>query len=156
MRVVRTLALVGIATLSACADVGRPALVLDGASAPPPPRAALSTSSPAAPGRTAGTYVVRTGDTLSEIAAAQRVDMVQLARLNNIAPPFNNIRVGQTLLLPGALMAGLAPTGQLPLVPQTIQGQIEILSRSANAATPRNAPTAEPEPLVREIGRAHV
>ena len=47
-----------------------------------------------------GSYTVRSGDTLSKIAASAGVDMGELARLNRIADP-NSIRVGQVLALPG-------------------------------------------------------
>lgn len=135
MRATRTIsfcsALVGLALVGACSTAGTPALGLDRTATPPPPRAVLATTS-VTPTSRSGTYIVRSGGTLSEIAAANRVDMAQLARLNNLTPPYN-IRAGQTLVMPGALTAGLTPTGQLPYAPQTIQGQIEILSRSATA-----------------------
>jgi murein DD-endopeptidase MepM/ murein hydrolase activator NlpD len=79
--------------------------------------------------------------------------MGQLARLNGLSPPYM-IRSGQTLVLPGALTASIAPTGQLPLAPvntATIQGQIEILHRApqgyfanqAVAQAPRTAPAMQ-------------
>ncbi len=151
MRATRTIsfcsALVGLALVGACSTAGTPALVLDRTAAPPPPRAVLATTS-VTPTSRSGRYIVRSGDTLSEIAADNRVDMAQLARLNNLAPPYN-IRAGQSLVMPGALTAGLAPTGQLPYAPQTIQGQIEILSRSATAAF-----AAAPAAVTPAIGRA--
>jgi murein DD-endopeptidase MepM/ murein hydrolase activator NlpD len=110
----------------------------------PPPRAALAAAPvpallPAADAR-AGTYVVRGGDTLSEISARLRIDMGQLARLNGLSPPYT-IRVGQTLVVPGALTASVAPSNQLPLLPTTIQGQIEVLSRAPQGYF-ANQPTA--------------
>lgn len=46
----------------------------------------------------ASTYIVRSGDTLYSIAKAAGVDYKQLARRNQIAPPYN-IYVGQRLYL---------------------------------------------------------
>lgn len=115
--------------LAACESAMAPA---NSFAVPPPPRAAFA--APVAPGTATLTanYVVRSGDTLSEIAQRFNVETIQLARMNGIAPPYN-IRAGQTLILPGALTvaANLPPPN-----PQTIQGQIEILSRSAVQGLP--------------------
>lgn len=48
------------------------------------------------------THVVKTGETLGAIAAAQRVSMAALAHANHLANA-NRIRVGQVLLVPGAV-----------------------------------------------------
>lgn len=114
----------------------------------PLPRAQFT--DPVVPGTQtlAAQYVVRTGDTLSEIAQRFGANTAQLARMNGIAAPYN-IRVGQTLILPGALtVAANAPAPN----PQTIQGQIEILSRSNLQSLPyapvpeRATPTAGSAP----------
>ena len=99
---------------------------------PPPPRATFATAAPVTGSAQGVTYVVRNGDTLSEIGKRLGVEMVQLARMNGIPPPYN-IRAGQNLILPGALtIAANLPAPN----PQTIQGQIEILSRSAGQTLP--------------------
>jgi murein DD-endopeptidase MepM/ murein hydrolase activator NlpD len=116
------------------------AFVLERGVQPQPPRATLATAQTLTDVPRSGTYTVRSGDTLSEIAERYRIDMGQLARLNGISAPFN-IRAGQSLVLPGALTASLAPTNQLPLLPTTIQGQIEVLSRSPQGFAP-SAPVA--------------
>lgn len=117
--------------------------------APPPPRAEFT--APVAPGTQtlAANYVVRSGDTLSEIAQRFGADTIQLARMNGISPPYN-IRAGQTLILPGALTvaANLPPPN-----PQTIQGQIEILSRSGLPALPY-APVPERQVAAAAAGNA--
>ena len=46
-----------------------------------------------------GQYTVKSGDTLSQIAAANNTTVAELAKLNNIANP-NMIMAGQTLTLP--------------------------------------------------------
>ena len=131
MRARGCLALAGLLTLTACAMDAPTAFVIDRSVQPPPPRATLAGTPSQQPiARAGGTYVVRSGDTLSEIAERAQIDMGQLARLNGIPAPYN-IRAGQTLLLPGSLTASLAPTGQLPLLPTTIQGQIEVLQSFA-------------------------
>ncbi|HUH59661.1 MAG TPA: peptidoglycan DD-metalloendopeptidase family protein [Candidimonas sp.] len=64
---------------------------------------------PVAPS-TGGTYIVRPGDTLYKIAQANNVDVVTLARLNNIGDP-GQLRVGQVLRLDGS---GAAPIPAAP------------------------------------------
>ena len=127
------------------------AFVIDRNAQPAPPRATLAGAPSQEPISRGGTYVVRFGDTLSEIAERARIDMGQLARLNGIPAPYN-IRAGQTLVLPGALTASLAPTGQLPLLPTTIQGQIEVLSRSPQGFAPS---TAAPTQVAQTTTRAN-
>lgn len=63
-------------------------LVIDDTPATPPPTA------------TAGTYRVRPGDTLSEIAQRHRVSLAKLAATNAIPDP-NLVVVGTTLRIPG-------------------------------------------------------
>ena len=48
-----------------------------------------------------GQYTVKSGDTLSQIAAANNTTVAELAKLNNIANP-NMIMAGQTLTMPKA------------------------------------------------------
>ncbi|WET83263.1 LysM peptidoglycan-binding domain-containing protein [Amycolatopsis sp. QT-25] len=72
-------------------------LTLDG-SAPTPPTPAPPPPPPAAGG---GTYTVRSGDTLSGIAAKFGTSVAALVALNAISNP-NLIHPGQTLRLPGS------------------------------------------------------
>ncbi len=48
-----------------------------------------------------GTYTVRSGDSLSNIASRHNMSVAELSRMNNISNP-NHIRVGQTLKTRGA------------------------------------------------------
>lgn len=59
---------------------------------------------PAKPTTPAATYTVRTGDTLSRIAAAHGTTVAELVRLNGIKNP-NLIHTGQILKLSGAAEA---------------------------------------------------
>lgn len=68
-------------------------LVLDGTPAPGP--------GPTPPPAASGTYTVRPGETLSEIAARHGTTWQELQRINNI-PDANKIHPGQVLTLPGA------------------------------------------------------
>ncbi|MCD0504850.1 M23 family metallopeptidase, partial [Bordetella petrii] len=70
-----------------------------------------------------GTYVVKPGDTLYQIARANNVDVNSLKRWNNINDP-NQISVGQVLQLSGSATAAATP-----------------------AATPSPAPVAESKPI---------
>lgn len=62
---------------------------------------APATRTPAAPAVEGATYVVQAGDSLSRIAQRHGVSASRLAEANNISDP-NLIRVGQTLVIPGA------------------------------------------------------
>ena len=58
-------------------------------------------------GGSAGTYVVRPGDTLSAIAAKLGVSVTALARANGITDP-NRVYAGQSLSVPGTVTAAAA------------------------------------------------
>lgn len=49
--------------------------------------------------KSSGTYVVKSGDTLSSIADSLNLDWEELAKLNNVEPPYA-LKVGQELKLP--------------------------------------------------------
>lgn len=55
-----------------------------------------------------GTYTVRPGDSLSNIASRHNMSVAELSRMNNISNP-NHIRVGQTLKLKNAAKVKDAP-----------------------------------------------
>lgn len=56
-------------------------------------------------------YTVKSGDSLSKIGRAYGLDYTSIAKLNNIAPPYNTIYVGQRLRLQGAqTLKNTAPT----------------------------------------------
>ena len=63
--------------------------------APPTPRAEFSAPVPPGTQTLAANYVVRSGDTLSEIAQRFGADTIQLARMNGIAPPYNIRQIGR-------------------------------------------------------------
>ncbi len=67
-----------------------------------------------------GTYIVRPGDTLYKISQANNVDVVTLARLNNINDP-SQLRVGQVLRLDSAGSAPAVPgvAKPTPITPVT-------------------------------------
>lgn len=74
---------------------------------------------PAASAPASGTYVVRPGDTLYQIAQRHGIDVATLVRLNNISDP-SQLRVGQTLRLSGSAPAGSpAPTSVATPTPVT-------------------------------------
>jgi LysM repeat protein len=66
----------------------------------PAPAAATAGATATAPAPESGPYTVRTGDTLSTIAARLGVSATELARANGVTDP-NHIEVGQILQMPG-------------------------------------------------------
>jgi hypothetical protein len=105
-----------IATASAAASLA-PALgattMPTATSAPPPPTEPVPSATPAAPPTSAPTavpatatpsasfriYVVRSGDTLGEIASRYDTTVSAIARLNNISDP-GRLKIGQVLRIP--------------------------------------------------------
>ena len=66
-----------------------------------------------------GTYVVKPGDTLYQIAQRHGMDVATLVRLNNITDP-GQLRVGQTLRLSGSASAApSAPSSTATPIPVT-------------------------------------
>ncbi len=62
-----------------------------------------------------GGYLVKSGDTLSAIAARMGVEMTALARANALAPPYL-IRVGQRLAVPRRVTVQTVRTESRPVV----------------------------------------
>ncbi|MBV7485923.1 peptidoglycan DD-metalloendopeptidase family protein [Bordetella sp. BOR01] len=98
---------------------------------------------PAATAQPGGTYVVKPGDTLYQIARANNVDIDNLKRLNNISDP-NQLAVGQVLKLSGtATSTATAPTTPAP-APATETKPIPLGEPETPAATP---PAETPAPV---------
>jgi nucleoid-associated protein YgaU len=76
-----------------------PARTLVPSDVDPTPSGRTSTQAGPAPTAKSGTYKVKSGDTLSEIAAANGTTWQVLAQLNGITDP-SKLRVGQVLKLP--------------------------------------------------------
>lgn len=72
-------------------------------------------------------YVVRRGDTLSDIAERIDVPMTQLAAANKIASPYR-LHAGQKLRFPGSDAADLEPSGSAPAAPRIAKGTPPPLS----------------------------
>lgn len=85
----RMAALLVVAMLAGCAGSGTRAPVVDLSAAPQAPAATPSND---------GTYIVKPGDSLYQIARATGTDMAALARWNNLPDP-SQLRVGQVLRL---------------------------------------------------------
>ena len=77
----------------------------------PPKTAAVGNGTAPAPAADAGLYTVKSGDTLSKIAAAHKTTIKELQTLNNL--PTTQIKVGQKLKVPHAV-ASPAPGGTPP------------------------------------------
>ncbi len=94
----------------------------------PQPEAATAEAAPATDVVAVGTYTVKPGESLSEIARDNGVDKSDLAALNNISDP-NRIQAGQVLDLPG--QAAATESAAEPVADP--------------APTPAPAPAPEPE-----------
>src|SRR5690606_18655427 len=92
--------LIGLALLAGCSTTKTRAPVVDLSNQP----------AAAQPG---GTYVVKPGDTLYQIARANNVDIESVKRWNNISDP-NQISVGQVLRLSGSAAAKPAAPAPTP------------------------------------------
>lgn len=134
--------------LAACTTPNR-APVVD-MSAPAPPSAAVPGTSPAT---SAGSYVVRPGDTLYSISRAHNVGWQDLANWNGITDP-SQLRVGQTLRIEGGsggpVAAAETPTGVVQVQPIGGTGVQQRPIEGAPAtpgtapASPGTAPAAPP------------
>jgi LysM repeat protein len=66
----------------------------------------------------AGTYLVKAGDTLSSIAAAQGVPLPALLAANPTVVP-QNLQIGQTLVLPSVTPTTISATATRPAASTT-------------------------------------
>jgi peptidoglycan endopeptidase LytF len=118
----RTPLLVGVVVLVHCVAVGSVVLIQGCGTLPQdpltdptmPPQVSSANLMPHLPQEPvyapvdSSTYVIRKGDSLSKIAKAHGLSTLELSSLNNIKNP-NKIRIGQTLILPGAGVSEPAP-----------------------------------------------
>ena len=97
-------------------------------------RSAASSRTAAGTSAKAGNrYVVQPGETLSEVAQRYRTPLATLAKLNNIAPPYN-VYAGQALALPSApAQPPSAPVDAKPAAPV-------VVTRELPAPSPRPEP----------------
>lgn len=95
------------------------------------------------------TYIIKSGDTLSKIAAANGTTVAALAAANGISNP-NAIKAGASLTLPGSASVPMAPTPAAPANTASIQQQLDAakaqalkiqaqIGGSSSAATPATA-----------------
>jgi len=101
-RAIGAASLVVLAVLAGCASRKTQAPVTD--------MSGGGASAPAA----SGTYVVKPGDTLYQIAQRNNMSVSTLARLNSISDP-SQLRVGQTLRLSGDVPAAPPPSAATPI-----------------------------------------
>ena len=90
------------------------------------------------------TYVVKSGDALSKIAAAHGVKSKDLMAANNITDA-NKIRVGQKLVIPGAKAADKAAPAKKE---EKAADKKEVEKAAAPAVEPLPAPVPEAAPAV--------
>ena len=99
----------------------------------------VNSERPATVSAARGGYVVRTGDTLSSIAASNGLMLSTLARVNGIAPPYL-IRVGQRLTIPKRTATAERRMESRPVV------------QPLPPSTPTPSPTFAPRPTVAITG----
>lgn len=113
-----------------------------------PPRRTTSTPSRPAPAVPAGasTYVVKSGDCLSVIAARHGCKTAALRRANNLRG--DRIIVGQKLVIPGGASAPSAPrTPAPPTAPRTDTAAPVSITTDLDADFAPIAPIEEPEEI---------
>lgn len=94
-------------------------------------------------------YVVKSGDTLSEIAQRLGVDMIALARANGIPPPYL-IRIGQRLRVPSRNLAYRPPAQPRPApAPAPAPTPTPAPAPSYTPYTPPKSSAPGPQPLPR-------
>lgn len=113
---------------------------------------AAAKATPAAGKATGGTYVVKQGDSLAKIARESKVSVADLKAANGITD--GNIRIGQTLKMPGGAttIAAADPadnlkTGSVPPKPAAVQAEKTATAPAAPAAAkPQAVASASPSP----------
>jgi LysM repeat protein len=119
-------------------------LVIPGGSAPAPAPAAPAPAAPAAPTGGGGTYTVRAGDNLADIAYKHGVTVDALLARNNIANA-NIIHTGQVINLPSGASAQPAPPNP-PVAPQPDQPK----PPDAPVQPPKPGPAPAPPPAAEQ------
>jgi len=109
---------------------------------PPPKTPTIGIAQSGTSGRPS-TYVVKRGDTLYSIAAANGIDHRELASLNNINDP-GDLRVGQVLVLAPQTGATADGGGAVSVNPVTATGPVEARPLGAAGAPPPAAPSVPP------------
>ncbi|QIM72495.1 LysM peptidoglycan-binding domain-containing protein [Bordetella trematum] len=138
-RPARWLGVLGLVALAGCASKTQRAPVVD----------LNNQTSSGAPAITAGSYVVKPGDTLFKIARASNVDIDTIKRLNNLSDP-NQIHVGQVLKLSaGTSTASMTPPKPpRPAEPADTSSSGTGSPAEATPVAPPPAPVA-PKPVAR-------
>lgn len=85
-------------------------------------------------GGSAGTYVVRPGDTLSAIAKSLGVSVSDLTKANGISDP-NRVYAGQSLNVPGTVSAAAAPARSPAALTHTVAAGETLSGIAARYAT---------------------
>jgi LysM repeat protein len=112
----------------------------------PLPGAPAPTPNPApGPAPAGGSYLIKTGDTLSAIAAAHGVSVNTLASANNITDP-NKIYAGLTLKIPAAPAPTPTPSPSPTPIPTPVAPAPTPTSTLAPTSAPNPAPVANPTP----------
>jgi len=115
------------------------------ASAAPQPAAALSASvSPHAAGPVnSAVHVVVPGETLSKIAHQYGKSVAEIARANNIVPPYSKVSIGDRILIPGAHISSAKPEVEQAAAPPKPTGNKVVASAAPVQSVSLVTPTAE-------------
>ncbi|MFL5732643.1 MAG: LysM peptidoglycan-binding domain-containing protein [Chloroflexia bacterium] len=122
-------------------------LVIPAAGSPPPPANTPVPPKPAAPAAP-GTYVVQAGDSIIRVAARLGVTQQALAAANGLQP-FDGLRIGQVLKIPGQGQAQGTP--QPPQAP-TATPQPRPTAPATSSTPAAGQPTTTPQPVTSAQG----
>jgi murein DD-endopeptidase MepM/ murein hydrolase activator NlpD len=109
-----------------------PVTPVSAAVAPKPvPTVAASAGPHAAAPANAGVHVVAPGETLTKIAHQYGKSLVEIAKANNIPPPYSKVSVGDRIIIPGARISSAKP-------------EVEPAAASAKPASNKQLASAAP------------
>jgi murein DD-endopeptidase MepM/ murein hydrolase activator NlpD len=118
--------------------------VLASVASKPAPAVAASASPHAAGPINSGVHVVAPGETLTKIAHQYGKSVAEIARANNIAPPYSKVSIGDRLVIPGgARMSSAKPEVEQATAPSKPTGNKAVASNAPAQSASMVTPTAE-------------
>jgi murein DD-endopeptidase MepM/ murein hydrolase activator NlpD len=112
---------------------------------PKPAPAVTASASPHAAGPiNSGVHVVAAGETLTKIAHKYGKSVVEIAKANNMAPPYSKVSIGDRLVIPGgARMSNAKPEVEQAAAPSKPTGNKAVAGNAPAQSASMVTPTAE-------------